>query len=476
MPDDPILDAFAYLERRHGSDALIVSPTNRATVEQVSSLADQVALQVRDLNLPSGSLVGLAAPNGTAFAAGYFGIRRADSRVLLLDWTTPHTELKRISTALASAATLTAGVAWPRSAAEFTLYHNRLSSEPEDLWQEATTIRLTSGSTGSPLGIAHSTETLLADDRALRNTMDLKEEIALAAIPLSHSYGFCSLFLPAITDGWTLVVPDGGGPFAPLSAANQGEITFLPSVPAFFDAILKMSQPPGLPSSLRLAISAGALLKTSTAAKFRQTYQQGIHVFYGAPEVAGITYDREGTAAERGTVGTPVEGVHLTLVDEEGELSESGIIRVESPAAALGYYPDSDPRLGGGRFITSDLGRVVGTELELLGRSDDLVNIRGKKVNPREIEDVLEATEMVDKAIVMGLPSPDGSGDLIAALVVTEPSRVQTAELRDRCRDRLAPHKVPRAILITREMPLTSRGKVDRKRASELLLDYLQRT
>ena len=90
------------------------------------------------------------------------------------------------------------------------------------IWQEATTIRLTSGSTGSPLGIAHTAETLLADDRALRNTMDLKKEIALAAIPLSHSYGFCSLFLPAITDGWTLVVPDGGGPFAPLAAANQG--------------------------------------------------------------------------------------------------------------------------------------------------------------------------------------------------------------------------------------------------------------
>ena len=108
MPDDSILDAFAHLERRHGSDVLIVSPTKRATVEQVSSLANQVALQVRDLNLPSGSLVGLAAPNGTAFAAGYFGIRRADSRVLLLDWTTPPTELKRISDTLGTAATLSA--------------------------------------------------------------------------------------------------------------------------------------------------------------------------------------------------------------------------------------------------------------------------------------------------------------------------------------------------------------------------------
>ena len=88
---------------------------------------------------------------------------------------------------------------------------------------------------------------------------------------------------------------------------------------------------------------------------------------------------------------------------------------------------------------------------------------------------MLEATEMVDKAIVMGLPSPDGSGDLIAALVVTEPSRVESAELREWCRGRLAPHKLPKAILITREMPLTSRGKVDRKRVSKLLLDYLQR-
>ena len=475
MPDDPILDAFARLRRRHGSNTLLASPTERATVEEVSGLADQVALQVGGLKLPSGSLVGLAAPNGTAFAAGYFGIRRADCRVLLLDWTTPPTELKRISDTLGTAATLSARAAWLRSAADIALRRNRPASEPKDIWQDATTIRLTSGSTGSPMGIAHTPKTMLADDRALRKTMNLRKEIALAAIPFSHSYGFCSLFLPAITDGWTLVVPDGDGPFAPLAAATHGGITFLPSVPAFFNAILKMSQPPGLPSSLHRVISAGAPLKASTAAKFRRTYQQGVHVFYGASEVGGITYDREGTAAERGTLGTPVEGVHLTLLNEGGEASESGVVQVQSPAAALGYYPDSDPRLGGGRFVTSDLGRFVGPELELLGRVDDLVNVRGKKVNPREVEDVLEATEMVDKAIVMGLPSPDGSGDLIAALVVTEPSRVQTAELRDRCRDRLAPHKVPRAILITREMPLTSRGKVDRKRASKLLLDYLQK-
>ncbi len=143
--------------------------------------------------------------------------------------------------------------------------------------------------------------------------MGLENEKVLAAIPLSHAYGFSSVFLPAITCGWTLVVPSSGGPFGASDAALAGEVTFLPTVPAYVNSLLKLSRPPRLPDSVRLIISAGAPLKPETALRFREQYGHDIHVFYGASEVGGIAYDREGTAAARGTLGTPVEGVRIEL-------------------------------------------------------------------------------------------------------------------------------------------------------------------
>ena len=123
--------------------------------------------------------------------------------------------------------------------------------------------------------------------------------------------------------------------------------------------------------------------------------------------MGGITYDREGTAAERGTLGTPVEGVHLTLLDEGDEASESGVVQVESPAAALGYYPDSDPATWGAGdsslLIWADLSAPSSSYWDASTTLSTFVARRSTRGRSRY---VLEAREIVDKAIVMGLPSP----------------------------------------------------------------------
>src|SRR5205814_5343530 len=161
--------------------------------------------------------------------------------------------------------------------------------------------------------------------------------------------------------GSPIVVPDGDGPLAPLAAAEAARATVWPSAPAYLQALLRLSQPPPWPSSLRLVVSASAPLPGETAAQFRARFGLPVHVFYGASECGGICYDRDGTAAERGTVGEPVEGVGVTVerVGEDGAEGavqvgspSGGIVEVESPAVALGYLPSPDPRLSDGRFAT----------------------------------------------------------------------------------------------------------------------------
>ena len=103
-------------------------------------------------------------------------------------------------------------------------------------------VKLTSGSTGVPRGVAMRTEHVLADEAALARTMDLRaDDRLLAAIPLSHSYGFTTLALSALVRGLTLVLPADRGPFSPLAAARDLGATVFPTVPAYIQALLKLA-------------------------------------------------------------------------------------------------------------------------------------------------------------------------------------------------------------------------------------------
>jgi acyl-coenzyme A synthetase/AMP-(fatty) acid ligase len=216
-------------------------------------------------------------------------------------------------------------------------------------------------------------------------------------------------------------------------------------------------------------ITAGAPLSAETAARFRAATGLPVHVFYGASECGGICFDRDGGAAERGTVGEPVEGVEIGFSCREaasgGAPTEAGVVTVRSAAVAAGYVPDpgSAAVLGGGRFVASDLGTFRGGELALLGRTDDLVNVRGKKVNPREVETVLAQLSGVVEVAVFGVLLPHRKDEVLRAVVACRPGDGLSAEqVRAFCGEHLAAHKVPRSVILVPEMPRTSRGKLDR--------------
>ena len=461
MMTDPILSAFDRLVADNREKVLVSSQERYATVGDIDSLADEVSELVSSKGFPESGIVALAAANGPGFFAGYLGLRRAGYKVLLLDWPVPQAAVGSTLDALGACGALIAANPWPSADVDFGV---RLSANPRetpDPPSEVSTIRLTSGSTGRPRGIMHTSDALLNDDRSLRKTMSLEDERVLAAIPLSHAYGFASIFLPSITCGWTLVVPRSGGPFSASEAALDGQVTFLPTVPAFISSLLKLSSPPELPDTVRLVISAGAPLKPETARRFRRQYGRDIHVFYGASEVGGITFDREGSAGRRGTLGMPVDGVRIELKQSGFDEGGSGTVVVRSSSAAVGYFPDPHESLRNGRFSTSDVGRFDRGELVLVGRVDGVINVRGKKVWPREVESVLEAIPGVEEAIVIKTSARDGSGDEVQALVASGGSVLKEAELMQICRSQLESHKVPRRVRVVDSVPRNSRGKVD---------------
>lgn len=459
MLHDPILHSFETLARREPLAPLVVSPERRATRSDVEALARAAGSVLAGFPFPSGAVVGLAAPNGPGILASLLALRRAGLAVLLLDVHAPDGEGMRISRALGASALLRCHSGWPQGPGDWTL--REVSPEtPLDLPGIAV-VKLTSGSTGLPRGIATPVEALVADDAALASTMGFRgDDRLLATIPLSHSYGLSSLAMPALMRGNLLVTPDDARVFDPLAAAARTGATVFPTVPAFLDALLRLGDPAVRPESLRLVLTAGAPLGPETARRFRETFGLPVHVFYGASECGGICYDREGTAGERGTVGTPVEGVKIIL--------DGGVVNVYSPAVAAGYLPEGDERLGGGRFVGGDLADWQDGELVLRGRSDDLVNIKGKKINPREVEAVLAELDGVREVAVLGVSLPGRPESILRAVVACQPGTLTAAEVVAWCRPRLSPHKVPRSVVLVPELPRTSRGKLDRKELAAL--------
>ena len=366
--DDVIVRAFDRRAQRSRSDILVRSIDWRATAGDIDDWSRAALRQMIDARLAPGSVVAIAAPSGPAFLAAFLAVRRAHCTALLIDRRAPAADRARVLSTIGARAVLSCTVDARAGAFDARVecvdkadraMVRGITAEAHPDWAA---IKLTSGSTGQPRGVAVSADALLADEDALATTMGLRAtDRLLAAVPMSHSYGFTTLALACLVRGLQLIMPADDGPLAPIHAAERGEATVLPTVPAYVQAVLRMSQPPPWPSSVRLFITAGAPLLPAIAAEFRHSSGRPLHVFYGSSECGGICFDRAGDAGERGTVGTPVDGVSISWsplnpMDVSSlPATTSGLVTVRSAAVGDTYVPESDPRLGGGRFVTADV-------------------------------------------------------------------------------------------------------------------------
>jgi acyl-CoA synthetase (AMP-forming)/AMP-acid ligase II len=148
---------------------------------------------------------------------------------------------------------------------------------------------------------------------------------------------------------------------------------------------------------------------------------------------------------------------------EHVELSiDSARLVVRSDSVALGYLHDVstfhpfEPRT----FVTDDIVEIVDDEVVLTGRVSDLINTAGKKVNPREVEQIILQMDGVRQVKVYGAPA-GARGDVVAAAVVGSPD-ITREQVRMHCAARLSAHKVPRIVKLIEQLPVDERGKVKR--------------
>ncbi len=422
----------------------------------------QTSEMLTTAELPQGSVIVLSAPPGPQFLVACCAAWLRRCVVLWADDRAPAASLRKL--AVRFEATAIWQVASTGGLADGLPGPPHFTGFSAKLWPEACAIKLTSGSSGVPNGILVTGAQLESDGRALAQVMQFGQaDRILASVPMSHSYGFSVLALPALYSGSKIILPEDRCPL--LAAAEHGG-TVLPSVPSWYRAQVERAEELKVPASIRLLISAGEVLSARVAKEFTRRTGSRIHVLYGASECGAIAFDLDGTAAERGGVGHLLPGVQAQLKDSA---AGRGRLAVRSAAVGLRCVPDEVPdRLSQGEFVSEDIAELRDREVFLHGREFGWIKVKGKRVDLREIAEILEEHEHVSEVFVYSRKDQDGDTVLCAA-VATRNHPLAYRDLVAWSRGRLEGWKFPRSMIFVPELPRTSRGKVDHAAIHELL-------
>jgi long-chain acyl-CoA synthetase len=298
--------------------------------------------------------------------------------------------------------------------------------------------------------------------------------VVFCTIPLFHTYGMGCCLLAAVRAGATLVLAEDAHPFIlkrdqVLAELERERTTIFPAVPFTFRLFAEAPGSADL-SSLRLCISAANALPRSTFEAFERKFGIPIRQMYGCTEAGAVTLNLdEDPRATATSVGHPLQGVEVAIVYDGGEELEqgrNGEVVIRSPAMSDGYAGMDDLNRQVFReigFLSGDRGRIdEDGRLFITGRKKLLIDVKGDKVDPIEVEDVLAVHPKVSEVVVVGVPSGDAGEELVKAVVVAR-RECQERELIRYCRERLADYKVPQLVEFRDEIPQNPAGKVLRK-------------
>ena len=484
-PVTSMLDAAAGSDRGglvHGGDKI-----DWAGVRERS---DRLAQGLASMGVGPGDPVAIVLPNVPEFAFAFFAVLRLGGIVVPLnpqfkdaelDFHFGEASVRAIVTDERSAETCQRIVGdWTDevqivSAVDSLIDANQPAAEDAGSPDAEAVFLYSSGSTGRPKRVPRTHRQLRVEAHSIVSTAAIgPEDVVFCTIPLFHTYGMGCCLLAAVCAGASLVLAEDAHPFIlrrdqVLAELERERATILPAVPFTFRMFAEAPGSADL-SALRLCISAANALPRATFQAFESKFGVPIRQMYGCTEAGAVTLNLdEDPRASATSAGRPLQGVEVAIVDEAGkelEVGRNGEVVIRSPAMSAGYAGMDDLNQQVFRevgFLSGDRGRIdEDGRLFITGRKKLLIDVKGEKVDPIEVEDVLAVHPKVDEVVVVGVPSDVAGEELIKAVVVAG-RECGDRELIRYCRERLADYKVPQLVEFREEIPRNPAGKVLRK-------------
>ena len=333
-------------------------------------------------------------------------------------------------------------------------------------------ILYTSGTTGTPKGVALSHANLESNARASASLFELdRERWGVGVLPLSHSYGLTVMNAGHIL-GTRSALLRWFNPEEVLRTIQEFRAEAMSGVPTMFVYLLNY---PGASaydtSTMRVWGSGAAPLPVEVVEPFERRFGGKLLEGYGLTEASPVvSAHRLSGVRKLGSVGQPIPGVTVSIRDDDDRalpVDEVGEVCVQGPNVMVGYYrnPEETAKtIRGGWLRTGDMGRLDADNfLYIVERKKDLIIRGGFNIYPRDVEEALYAFPGVAEAAVIGLPDAL-MGEEVVAFVVLKPGQAATAdEVAGFCQTRLAKYKCPKEIRFVDALPKSPVGKILRK-------------
>ena len=473
----------------HGDRTALRVDGSAMTYAELDDASARVAGLLRERDVREGDRVGVMLPNVPQFAVCYFGVLRAGCVVVPMN---PLLKGREVDFYLAdSGAKVLFG--WHQVAEEAGkgcagAGAECISVEPggfEEMLAGATPLEglvevdgdatavllYTSGTTGKPKGAELRHDNLTSNARTVAETVIPLEpdDVLLGALPLFHAFGQTCALNAAVRVGASVTLLPRFDAGQALEILQRDKVTVFEGVPTMFNGMLHHPSAADTDaSSLRLCVSGGAAMPIEVMKAFEDAFGCLILEGYGLSETSPVaSFNHPDKERKPGTIGTPIRGVDMKVVDDDGKdlpAGEPGEIVIRGENVMRGYWGRDEATteaIRDGWFHSGDIG-VVDADgyFSIVDRKKDLIIRGGYNVYPREIEEVIYEHPAVAEAAVVGTPHESLGEEVGAAVVLKADQQATTEEIKAFVKERVSAYKYPRQVWFLDELPKGPTGKI----------------